>query len=113
MIKEAIIDGSSMQITSSGNIDYMDKELDLKILVSPLKTLDFIIKKTPVVNKILGGTLVAFPISIKGDIEDPELSFLSPSAIGGRLLDITKNVLQAPVDIIKPVIPGMGKSEKP
>ena len=113
MTKEAIIDGSSMQITGSGNIDFIGKEVDLEILVSPLKTLDFIIKKTPVVNKILGGTLVAFPVSIKGDLEDPKFSILSPSSIGGKLLGFTKRVLKAPVYIIEPVIPGKGKKEKP
>jgi hypothetical protein len=71
-----------------------------------LKTADFIIKKVPIVKDILGGTLVSIPVKVKGDFENPDISFLSASDIGYGLMGIMTNTLKAPVKIIQPVIPG-------
>ncbi|MDR4499504.1 MAG: AsmA-like C-terminal domain-containing protein [Candidatus Scalindua sp.] len=105
-LENLFIDGSSMGITSRGKVDLIGEKIDLKVLVSPFKTVDFVVEKIPVVGKLLGGTLVSIPVGIKGDIENPNISYLSPSAVGKKLLDITVNTLKAPVEIIKPVIPG-------
>ncbi len=104
-IKEFVIDASSMGIASHGNIDFIDKKVDLKVLVAPLKTVDFIVKKTPVIGGILGGTLISIPVRVKGDISDPDISYLSVSTAGSRLFDIMKNVLYSPVKIIQPIMP--------
>ena len=106
-----MIDGSSMEIAGHGNIDFIDKKVDLKVLVAPLKTVDFIIKKTPVIGGILGGTLVSIPVRVKGDMSNPNISYLSASTAGSRLLDIMKNALQAPVKLIQPVMPGGQEKE--
>jgi hypothetical protein len=57
------------------------------------------------VGSILGGTLVALPIKVKGDVGNPEISYLSPSAIGSRLLGIAKNIIKLPLKLIKPLMP--------
>lgn len=103
-LEEVFIDGSSMGITSCGNVDLMGKKIDLKVLVSPFKTVDFVVRKIPLIGKLLGGNLVSIPVRITGDIENPSFSYLSPKAVGKKLLDITTGILKAPVKIIKPVI---------
>ncbi|MCP4267450.1 MAG: AsmA-like C-terminal region-containing protein, partial [Candidatus Brocadiaceae bacterium] len=109
---EVIIDGSSLGITGNGNMDLVNNRIDLNLLVSPLKTVDSIIKKTPVVGKILGGTLVAVPVGVKGDTKNPKISYSSSAlGIGRRLLDIKKNTLRESIKIIRPIIPGR-KSKK-
>jgi hypothetical protein len=93
------------------NIDIVNKKVDLKVLVAPLKTVDFIIKNTPIVGGILGGTLVSIPVRVKGDLSNPNISYLSASTAGSRLLDIMKNALHAPVKIIEPIAPGKREKE--
>jgi hypothetical protein len=104
-IKESVIDGASMTLVGKGDINIRDKTMDLEILVAPLKTTDFIIKKIPVVREITGGSLVSLPVKVKGDISNPKITFLSPTAVGSGLLGIMKNTIQAPFKVIEPIIP--------
>ncbi|MBC8548064.1 MAG: AsmA-like C-terminal region-containing protein [Candidatus Brocadiales bacterium] len=104
------LDAPSMGVTGHGTVDLFAKELDIELLVSPFNTADFVIKKTPIISGILGGTLVSIPIQVKGDLKSPKISYLSPSSVSKKLLNITKGVFKTPVKIIKPVIPGNGKN---
>jgi uncharacterized protein YhdP len=110
MIDAYALDAPSMGVTGHGTIDLFAKEVDIKVLVSPFNTADFVIKKTPIIRGILGGTLVSIPIQVTGDFEKPKISYLSPSAVGKKLLNITKRVFKAPVKIIKPIIPARKKN---
>jgi hypothetical protein len=111
MLNEYVLDAPSMGVTSHGTFDLTEKNVDLKVLVSPFKTVDFVVKKIPIIRGLLGGTLVTIPVRVKGDIENPKISYLSPSAVGKKLLNTTKHVLKAPMKIIKPVIPGRKKND--
>ena len=110
MIDEYALDAPSMGVTGHGTVDTFAKELDIEVLVSPFNTADFVVKKIPIIRGLLGGTLVSIPIKVTGDIENPKISYLSPSAVSKKLLNTTKKVLKTPVKIIKPVIPGRKKN---
>jgi hypothetical protein len=99
-----------MRVNGQGTVDLLEKKLDIEVLVSPFNTADFIVKKTPIIRGLLGGTLVSIPVKVKGDMENPNISYLSPSAVGKKLLNTTKRVLKTPMKIIKPVIPGRKKN---
>jgi hypothetical protein len=105
VIKEAIIDGKSMEIGCEGEVDLPRNQLDLRVLVAPLKTVDFIIKHIPGLNYVLGGTLVSFPVRVSGDLADPTITPLSPSAVGLGLLGIMERTFMLPIKIIEPVLP--------
>jgi hypothetical protein len=111
LLKELVINSPSMEIVGSGSMGLIDKKMDLKFLVAPLKTVDSIMKKIPVVKDITGGNLVSIPLKVTGDFENPKITYLSPSAVGNGLLGIMKNTLKLPFEIIQPVIPG-GKNIK-
>ena len=111
-IEKFIIDGSSMEIAAQGTLDLLDKQVDLKVLVAPLKTADFVIRKIPVIRDVFGGTLISIPVRVKGDFDNPEMSYLSPSDIGSGLVGIMKNALKAPVKIVKPLLPDNDKGKK-
>ena len=65
LLREVLIDGSSMEIACSGDIDLIDKKLDLTVLVAPLKTVDRIVKKIPLIRAITAGTLVSVPVKVR------------------------------------------------
>lgn len=111
ILKEFVIDGSSMQIAAEGDIDMFDRKVDLKVLVAPLKTVDFVIKNIPVIKEIFGGTLVSIPVRVRGDYADPDISYLSPADIGSGLLGILENALKVPGRIIEPLVPDSGEKE--
>ena len=94
-----------MHIATQGHIDLVNKRLDLTVLVSPLPTVNVIVGKIPLVSNIMGGTLVSIPVKVRGDLANPQVIPLSPSAVGSSLLGIVKRTLKLPIDVIQPVLP--------
>ena len=101
VLKEALIDAPSVGIVCHGHIDLINEEYDLIFLVAPLKTVDSVVKKIPLVGRILGGTLVSAPVKIAGPWTNPRVTALSASAVGSGLLGIMKNALKLPVKVIE------------
>jgi hypothetical protein len=108
-LTEGHIDSPSMEIACQGDIDLLDKELDLQYLVAPLKTVDLVVKKIPLVSDVLNGTLLSIPVKVTGPWADPKITALSPSAVGSGLLGIMKRTVQLPLKMIEPRAP----EEKP
>jgi hypothetical protein len=105
------IDGPTYWMGSRGEIDIASQKIDFTILVSPFKTIDRIINSIPGVRWILGGRLVAIPMKATGDLEDPSVTALSPSAVGSSILDMIQRTLTLPIEIIQPLVPGMESRE--
>jgi hypothetical protein len=105
IIKETSIDSPSMGIAIEGDIDLIKKKVNLVVLVAPFKTVDRIVKHIPLVGNILGGTLISIPFRAIGDLGDPDVIPLSPTAVGSGLLGILQRTLKLPITIIQPVLP--------
>ena len=102
-LDKALIDGASAEIAAKGSLDLTAKELDLIVLVAPLKTVDALVKFTPIVNTWLEGTLVSIPVKVSGHFEDPDIVPLSPSAVGDSLLNLLRNTIQLPLKLVEPL----------
>ena len=105
IISEGTIDSPSMGIACAGKIKLVKKKMDLTVLVAPFKTVDRIVKHIPLVGNILGGTLVSLPFRATGNLDDPDVIPLSPTAVGSGLLGILERTLKLPITIIQPVLP--------
>ncbi|MFC1858908.1 AsmA-like C-terminal domain-containing protein [Thermodesulfobacteriota bacterium] len=105
VFNDIVLDADTMKITSEGHIDLRNKNLDFTVLVAPLKTVDRVVNKIPVFREILGGTLIAIPIQVRGDLDDPVVVPLGPGAVGSRLLDIMKRTVEMPMRLIEPAQP--------
>jgi uncharacterized protein involved in outer membrane biogenesis len=105
IIKEFTIDGPTLEMTSQGEIDLADRKIDFTVLVAPLKTVDRVVKAIPLVSDIFAGTLVTIPVKVHGDLKDPRVTPLSPSAVGAELLAIMKRTLGLPFKILQPLLP--------
>ena len=105
LLEQARIRAETINIVGEGKMNVVDRKVDLTMLVSPIKSLDWIISHTPIVGKILKGTLVAIPVGISGSINDPTVIPLSPKAIGTRVLGILERTLKAPFELIQPILP--------
>lgn len=104
-IAKGLLDGETLEMAFTGEIDLHDKELELLVLVAPLKTVDRLIKRLPLFSTILGGNLVSIPVRVHGDLYQPRISPMSPRAVSQTLVNILKRSLQAPVDILQPMLP--------
>jgi len=105
MIEEATLDGPALELVAKGEIDLMNQEMNLMGLVAPLKTVDRIVKLTPVVREIFAGTLITIPVRVHGSLKDPKVTALSPSAIGDEILAMMKRTLGLPFKVIEPLVP--------
>ncbi len=110
-LDHAFIDGSSLDIIAEGRVDLTKKDLDLVVLVAPFSTINWVIRHIPLVGKVLGGTLISIPVKVTGDISNPDVVYLSPSAVGTRIVEIFENIIHLPVDIISPILPKRDKPE--
>jgi len=104
-LEKAYIGGTSLDILAQGEIDLVAKNMDLVVLVAPFSTINWIISHIPLVSSIMGGTLISVPVKVSGDPSNPEVTFLAPSAVGTRLLNLLENILELPVEIISPILP--------
>ncbi|MGH7891309.1 MAG: AsmA-like C-terminal domain-containing protein, partial [Thermodesulfobacteriota bacterium] len=103
LIREAVMDGPSIKVVCEGFIDLVNRKLDLELLVIPVMAVDSVIEKIPLVNFILGKNFVSIPIKVTGDISNPDVTTVSPSAVSFGLLGLIKQTLNIPVTIFKPV----------
>jgi len=111
IIKDTSIDSPSMGIAIEGDIDLIKKKVNLVVLVAPFKTVDRIVKLIPLVGTIMGGNLISIPFRAIGDLGDPDVIPLSPTAVGSGLLGILERTLKLPITIIQPVLPGSKDEE--
>lgn len=106
VLQEATLTADAFNMVGEGTVDLTTSRMDLTVLVSPLTTLDALIRHVPIVGRILEGTLVAIPMGIKGPPADPRVVPLSPKAVGSRLLGILQRTLETPFRLIEPILPG-------
>ena len=99
------MDGASMELIGQGYVDLIGKKLNLTVLVAPLKTVDRVIKMTPLVGYILAGSLVSIPLEITGDYAQPKISILPVAAVGRGLMGILERTVKLPLKIIEPMMP--------
>ena len=100
-LEELLLDGNSLKITGQGTIDLVTRKVDVTLLAAPLKTVDRIIDKIPIINYITGGTLISVPMRVHGNIDDPSVTPMDPSAVGRGLLGIMGRVLNAPFKLVQ------------
>ncbi len=112
VIDKAVIKGEGLNLFGSGKINLTTYETDCTIMIAPFKDIDTIISNVPLVGRAVGGenaTLIAIPVGVKGDLRDPKVTVLAPSAVGEGILNLVKKTLLIPFNIISPILP---KGEK-
>jgi hypothetical protein len=109
VFEKAMVHGEGLNLFSRGRFDLGTFGTDLTILIAPLKTIDAIITKVPLIGRIIGGenaTLVTIPVGVKGPISDPSVMVLSPEAIGEGFLLRAREILNLPFAILHPILAG-------
>ena len=73
-VTEFVLDGASMDIVGKGEVDLVSKKVNLKLFVAPFKTINVLTQRTPIINSILGGNIFSVPITVHGDLGNPEVT---------------------------------------
>jgi hypothetical protein len=109
LLREAVVEGATLNLAAVGEIDFATHTLDVTVLVAPFKTLEFILSKIPVVRNILANRLITVPVRLTGDLNNPDVTPLDPSAIGKNLLGIMRSILSLPFKVLDPLLNPGGK----
>ena len=95
-LENGIIDSPSSEIVFEGEIDMVEQKVDMQVVVSPLQTANFIIKKIPIIRDIMAGSIISIPFAVSGDLGDPEVTPLPPQSVGKGLINLLGRTLKAP-----------------
>lgn len=110
-IEEAVIEGNSVEMVGRGWVDLKTREVDLTVLVAPLKTLDALLGYVPLISGILG-RIASVPVRVTGTLTNPVIIPLSPTAVGAELLETMRKTVQLPLRLIQPLMPSAnGKTD--
>ena len=106
VLTEAFLDGPTVRIAGKGSIDVVGKTVDLTLLVAPLKTVATIVGNIPLVKRLPVGGLISIPVRVTGDLSDPSVIPLDPSAVGSEVVGLMTRTLKLPLKLLAPVLPG-------
>jgi hypothetical protein len=109
---EGTLDSPYMKMAYQGYIDLNTSKIDMKFLVSPMRTLDRIVEHIPLIGRLLGYTLLSIPVRVSGDLKDPKVYPFSLSSADSGLLGLMKNTVELPFKLFAPLFKGKKEGEK-
>jgi hypothetical protein len=99
-----LLDSPSMVLTGNGQLDLNKKEVNGVVQVSPLIVLDRTIEQIPVLKNILkepGQGFLYLSYSVGGPIDDPDVTPNVISTIGGKTVELLRNILVFPKEVFQ------------
>ena len=105
IINKIQVDGDTLDVIGQGVLDFREETINAELLAAPFKTVDTVVKHIPGLNYLLGGSLVAIPVSVKGTQTDPKVRIMSTSSVGSNLLSLGERVIKSPFKLIETVTP--------
>ena len=104
-IEEAILDSVRIGVVAEGSLNLMENQLDLNVMVAPLRQMHKVVRYIPVIGTVVSGTLISVPVKVTGTATDPKVTYLSPSAAASNLANMMKRTMNLPVRILSPLFP--------
>ncbi|MFU8818785.1 MAG: AsmA-like C-terminal domain-containing protein [Desulfurivibrio sp.] len=107
-LERAVVKGEGLNLFVRGSLDLGTYQANLTVMIATFKTLDAIIGRIPFIGRALGGpdtAIITIPVGVRGDIRNPEIMVLHPEAVGEGMLNLLRNTLLLPFNILSPIIP--------
>ena len=104
-LSEGSIRSRELHITADGSVDLREGTLALNVLAAPFTTMDRLLSKIPLVKQLAGNALIVVPVRIEGTFQEPKVKPLPVSGVGTNISNLMKNIVQAPVKIVDPILP--------
>ncbi len=103
-LHDSVLDGPSIKMVFSGQINLVTRKLHLIALVAPQRTVERVVNATPILGTVLKDAFVTVPVGISGNLDDPSVIILSPAAVGHELLGVMERLVKLPLTIFHPLI---------
>jgi uncharacterized protein involved in outer membrane biogenesis len=95
-----VVDSDAMKITLIGKVDLGKNQIDARIGVHPLVTLDTVLSKIPIVGYVLTGKekgFLSFIYEVSGDLDDPKVEAIPIKSLGQGFWGIIRRLLETPL----------------
>jgi uncharacterized protein involved in outer membrane biogenesis len=96
LLDQAAFHSNAVGLGANGWISLSDYQSRLTVLVAPLALLNEAVGMVPILGYVVGGALTSLPVAVSGDIRDPLVVPLGPSAITSELKGIFDRTLSLP-----------------
>jgi hypothetical protein len=104
VLSDSVVNGPCIKMVFHGEIDLPKQKVDMIALVAPLRTVERVVDAAPLMGKVLKEAFVTLPVRISGNLADPSVVLLSPSAVGEELFGVMKRVFKLPLAIFQPFV---------
>jgi hypothetical protein len=104
LLAEGFFDSDAVRLAANGNVDLLGANSHLNVLVGLLTTVDRVAGAVPILGDVFGGSMLALPVGVSGDIRDPRVVPLGPRAVTDRLLGIFERTLKLPGKLVVPPV---------
>ena len=101
-VEHFTLDGPTLGIGMTGEIDLDEGRLALRGVVAPFGEATAALRRVPLLGRLFGARIVGVPFSVNGDWRDPRVLPLGPGAIAGSFLDLLTRTLNAPIELLSP-----------
>jgi hypothetical protein len=108
LVNDQLVIQSTLYIVSGdGRVDLEHQHIDARGLVTVRLPGNRIIRRIPLVGSILGGSILGIPVRVVGPLENPTVTYLSPTDVGAELLNIPVRILGLPLEAIRLFTPNL------
>jgi hypothetical protein len=105
VLTAATLDSSALSLVARGVVDLRTADADLIVLAAPLSFVDSAMDRIPILRRIWPRHLVSVPVRVTGDIANPRIIPLAPSAVTAEVMGLLRRSVQLPIDIVQPLLP--------
>ena len=102
---EIVLDATPFDMVAHGSLDWQKDSIDMTVAVAPLQALNTVVKFMPFLGYVLGGGVYAVPIGIRGELTQPEIIPVAPTAVAGSILGVLERTLKTPFNLRQALVP--------
>ena len=100
IIDESAFNSSAVGLAATGWVSLKDYDSKLSVLVAPFARVDRLARSVPILGYVMGGALTSIPVGVSGDIRDPRVVPLGPSAVTSELKGIFERTIKLPGKLV-------------
>jgi hypothetical protein len=104
-VEQSFLDSDALGLAATGHVG-LDYQSRLSVLVAPFSRVDRAVRGIPIIGYVIGGAFTSVPVGVSGDIRDPLVVPLGPSAVSSELLGIFERTLKLPGKLVAPLESG-------
>ncbi len=102
-IEKAAVFGNGLNLFCTGTVDLTKKSMNLVVIVAPLKTVDAIVTRIPILGAGLGGehsSFITIPVGVTGSFDNPVVKALPVKTVTDMLKKLIMSPIEAPLRLL-------------